>query len=146
MKEIDSHVKPDKEEFVKNYFGIKRKMIADGRLDKSSPVPLLAWKKPESKFHGKHYKKFWTSYSDFLKDIGEIPKNHTGSYRSVPKAQLIEEYYKLKKKLGSKKVLTPKQINKLGKHHVTTYVHKFGKWSAFLESIGEIKKTDVHDH
>ena len=84
--------------------------------------------------HGKYcmttYEHRFGSWKKFLEPIGQR------SVLDISNEDIIQDYYRVKKQLN-KKVVLRRDYNKHGKYSDTSIRRRFGKWSLFLESMGE---------
>jgi predicted RecB family endonuclease len=87
------------------------------------------------------FRRLWGSWSDFLKEMGELYQR-----RNIPDQDLIKAYLKLRKQL-KKQSLTQRDMNKYGEYSSSVYERRWGSWTAFLSTVGDIgtRRTNITD-
>ena len=84
-------------------------------------------------FSSSVYIRRFGSWNKFLKELGEEFNINT----DISKEDLISDYYRVKLKLGNKK-LSASDLRKHGNYSLSVYLNRFIKWDYFLKEIGEI--------
>ncbi|MCX5863554.1 MAG: restriction endonuclease [Deltaproteobacteria bacterium] len=87
------------------------------------------------------YRRLWGSWSQFLKEMGEVRQR-----RNIPEQELVNAYLKLKKQLR-KQSLTQHDMNKYGEFSSSVFERRWGSWTKFLSFVGDTgsKRTGITD-
>ena len=117
-----------KEKLVREYYRVEK------LLRRKPMTPDFKGRGKVSRYSDTAYKNHFGSWNKFLKYIGE----DIVIDRSITKEKLIRDYYDAKRRLGKKPVSKDfNGKNKVSKYGLSAYIHHFGSWNKFLESIGE---------
>lgn len=87
------------------------------------------------------YRRLWGSWSQFLKEMGEVQQR-----RNIPEQELVNAYLKLKKQLR-KQFLTQHDMNEYGEFSSSVFERRWGSWTKFLSSVGDTgsRRTGITD-
>lgn len=125
-----------KEKLIENYFNVKKMLKKQPRSIDVRKYGL---------YHVGIYRKFYGSWDEFLKKIGEpvlFKREKCDKPYDLTEAteqQLIDNYYRVKKLLGRQpmqKDLT-KKAGSVSLYEIKKYTKIFGSWNKFLLKIGE---------
>ncbi len=114
--------KPTKKQVIEKYWSFKKD---SGKQPRAVNI-----------YHGYYFPKYWGSYNNFLKEIGEPV---ILEYEKATKDELTAEYFRYKKMVGRQPLGKEFEMNKKYgvKYNGKKYKKVFGGWKEFLKEIGE---------
>ena len=119
-KKVNKKHNISKDEFIAEFKRIKQLL---------GHTPL----KTEMEKHGdiapNSYKRIWSSWSNFLKEMEEPYQK-----RNITKEDLVKAYLRLKRQLN-KNSLTQRDMDNYGDYSSSVYLRRFGSWNKFLISV-----------
>jgi len=121
-----------KKELITEYFRVKE-ILGRQPLQRE----FSSNRKNGIKFNLKKYEKEFGTWNKFLKYIGEPLMIYNLKKKDVPKKELIDNYYQLKKVLNRKPTQNDILVKKGSRYGTSIYQTHFGTWNKFLKSIGE---------
>ena len=113
---------------------LRKKDLIDGYYQLKTQLgkqPTVMAMSKHGKYNISTYYKHFGTWNKFLESINEPVLVNS----NIPKQDLIDDYYKVKKELNKQPTYT--DMNKSGKYGVYQYYKHFGSWNKFLESINE---------
>lgn len=115
-----------KEKLIENYYTVKEKL---GRQPHHSDIN-------KSLYSLSVYRNYFGSWNKFLdsicEDIYQVIK-----YKNISKEKLIENYYKVKEKVGRQPSSIDINNKKNSLYSYSVYKRLFGSWNKFLLEVGE---------